>query len=63
MRRRREQEEEERRKKEEERFKNQVCLCLRIKCIGFLGLWEGELMLLWSRFCVKVTQTFDLLGL
>ena len=26
-------------KKEEERFKNQVCLCLRIKCIRFLGLW------------------------
>ena len=51
------------RKKEEERFKNQVCLCLRIKCIGFLGLWQGELMLLWSRFCEKVTQTFDLLGL
>ena len=39
---RREQEEEERREKEEERFKNQVCLCLRIKCIRFLGLGYGD---------------------
>ena len=31
-----------RKKKEEERFKNQVCLCLRIKCIGFLGLGYGD---------------------
>ena len=31
-----------RKKKEEERFKNQVCLCLRIKCMGFLGLWYGD---------------------
>ena len=37
-----EQEEELRRKKEEERFKNQVCLCLRIKCIRFLGLGYGD---------------------
>ena len=44
--RRREQEEEERRKKrkkkEEKRFKNQVCLCLRINCMGFLGLGYGD---------------------
>ena len=36
-----------RRKKEEEKeeggreAKNQVCLCLRIKCMGFLGLGYG----------------------
>ena len=31
-----------RKKKEEKRFKNQVCLCLRIKCMGFLGLGYGD---------------------
>ena len=31
-----------RKKKEEKRFKNQVCLCLRIKCLGFLGLGYGD---------------------
>ena len=31
-----------RKKKEEKRFKNQVCLCLRIKCMGFLGLRYGD---------------------
>ena len=37
------QEEEEKRKKEKEKkSKIQVCCCLRIKCIGFLGLWYGD---------------------
>ena len=33
------QEQEEEKEEEGRGEENQVCLCLRIKCIGFLGLW------------------------
>ena len=41
-RRKREGRRKKRKKKEEKWFKNQVCLCLRIMCMGFLGLGYGD---------------------
>ena len=60
---------EEKRKKRKKRRKKKDKIKIRY---GILYVWvfdmnpkvlDGDLFLLWSRFYVKITQTFELLGL